>query len=149
MANTLKYRPEFCAQATKLCKLGATDEQLADFFEVHRDTIFEWRRTYPEFKVACDVGKDDADNRVVQALFHRAIGYSHEAVKMFAYEGTSWSEPYTEHYPPDTTACIYWLNNRRPADWRAKVHHNHDFDKPVVIQLAYSLDDEPGKKGAA
>jgi hypothetical protein len=29
--------------------------------------------------------------------------------------------PYTEHCPPDTTACIFWLKNRRPDLWREKV----------------------------
>ena len=28
---------------------------------------------------------------------------------------------YVEHYPPDTTACIFWLKNRQPALWRDKV----------------------------
>ena len=25
-----------------------------------------------------------------------------------------------KHIPPDTTAIIYWLNNRKPKDWRNK-----------------------------
>ena len=28
--------------------------------------------------------------------------------------------PYTEHVPPDTTAMIFWLKNRRPEQWRDK-----------------------------
>jgi hypothetical protein len=24
----------------------------------------------------------------------------------------------TKHYPPDTTACIFWLKNRKPREWR-------------------------------
>jgi len=27
---------------------------------------------------------------------------------------------YTEHYPPDTTALVFWLNNRQRARWRDK-----------------------------
>jgi len=26
--------------------------------------------------------------------------------------------PYQEHVPPDVTACIFWLKNRRPVQWR-------------------------------
>jgi hypothetical protein len=26
--------------------------------------------------------------------------------------------PYTEHVPPDVTACIFWLKNRDPQHWR-------------------------------
>ena len=27
---------------------------------------------------------------------------------------------YIEHYPPDTTAAIFWLKNRQPGKWRDK-----------------------------
>ncbi len=29
--------------------------------------------------------------------------------------------PYVEHYAPDTTAAIFWLKNRQPAQWRDKI----------------------------
>ena len=34
-----KYKKEFVDQAVKLCKLGATDIELADFFEVNVATL--------------------------------------------------------------------------------------------------------------
>jgi hypothetical protein len=27
---------------------------------------------------------------------------------------------YVEHYPPDTTAAVFWLKNRQPDKWRDK-----------------------------
>ncbi|MGZ3338734.1 MAG: hypothetical protein ACXU9B_03075 [Reyranella sp.] len=27
---------------------------------------------------------------------------------------------YTAHVPPETRACMFWLRNRRPEDWRAQ-----------------------------
>jgi hypothetical protein len=36
------YDPEVAYQARKLCQLGATDIELADFFGVCRDTIYRW-----------------------------------------------------------------------------------------------------------
>ena len=33
--------------------------------------------------------------------------------------------PYTEHYPPDTTACIFWLKNRQKAAWRDRQEVEH------------------------
>jgi len=69
---------------------------------------------------------------VADRLFLRARGYSHEAVKVMSRGGKEEPVmvPYVEHYPPDTTACIFWLKNRRPDLWREKV-----------------LDDAAGKKG--
>ena len=48
-----------------------------------------------------------------------ANGYSHPAVKVFMKrDGTTVEHKYTEHYPPDTTAAIFFLKNRRPDRWR-------------------------------
>ena len=57
--------------------------------------------------------KEVADERVGRALYHRAIGYSHPAVKVLtvALGNNAGSkvvrEEYTEHYPPDTAAICF------------------------------------------
>jgi hypothetical protein len=113
-----KYDNKFAEQAKLLCRLGATNPELAEFFEVVVSTIHDWRAAHPEFHEAIRQGKEMADARVANALFHRAVGYKHKALKFFAHEGTSWSEEYVEHYPPDAASCIFWLKNRRPDLWR-------------------------------
>lgn len=122
-----KYSEAFAAQAAKLCELGATDKDLADFFKVSLPTIWRWSNAHQEFCSAIKVGKGEADDRVERSLFHRANGYTHEAVKIFMPAGRA--EPvyakFQEHVPPDTTACIFWLKNRRPEQWREKVDHEH------------------------
>lgn len=117
------YKPEYVEQARKLCLLGATDVEVADFFEVTERTIHRWKLDFPEFCQALKLGKDEADDRVEKSLYRRALGYSHDAVKIFAdtKEGKEMVVPYVEHYPPDTTACIFWLKNRRKEEWRDKV----------------------------
>ena len=107
-------------QAKKLCNLGATDEQLADFFEVSINTIGNWQRSHPEFLEALKAGKDFADDRVERSLYQKAVGYTFDAVKILQYEGQPVVVPYREHVPPSDTACIFWLKNRRRAEWRDK-----------------------------
>ena len=51
-------------------------------------------------------------------------GYTHDAVKIFQHQGEPVRVPYREHVPPDTTAAIFWLKNRRPEEWRDR--HNHE-----------------------
>jgi hypothetical protein len=48
-------------------------------------------------------------------------------VKINQYEGKAVITPYVEHVPPDTTAAIFWLKNRRPQAWRdvKAVEHTH------------------------
>lgn len=115
-----KYRPEYAEQAHKLCLLGATDAELADFFDVSEKTINTWKSAQPEFLQSITRGKMMADAEVAEKLYERACGYSHQAVKMFHAGGQVISEDYTEHYPPDTQAASLWLRNRQPSKWRDK-----------------------------
>jgi hypothetical protein len=129
------YRPEFVDQARKLCHLGATDAELADFFGVTEMTVNNWKKAHPEFAVALLEAKSEADAKVVHALYRRALGYEHPAVKIAAdpKTGDHIAVPYIEHYPPDTTACIFWLKNRQKRDWRDKQEVEHSGDLPVLV----------------
>jgi transcriptional regulator with XRE-family HTH domain len=121
MARPSKYRSEFAEQARKLCRLGATDKEISEFFGIGEATLNRWKNDHPEFRESLKSGKALADAEVADKLFKRATGYSHDAVKIFNDEGVPLIVPYTENYPPDTTAAIFWLKNRRPDLWRDKV----------------------------
>jgi hypothetical protein len=118
------YKPEFAEQAAKLCALGATDIEVADFFGVSDRTIYRWQAQFPEFCQALKSGKEAPNDRVERSLYHRAVGYSFDSVKIFQHQGVIVEAPYREHVPPDTTAAIFWLKNRRPDLWRDK--HDHE-----------------------
>ena len=116
-----KYKEEFVEQVYKLCLLGATDIEIADFFSVCEDTINNWKVEYPEFFVSIKKGKDTHDSdKVERSLRDRAIGYSHDEQKIFNDNGSAMVVDTTKHYPPDTTAAIFWLKNRQPERWRDK-----------------------------
>lgn len=105
-------------QARKLCLLGATDIELADFFDVSEQCLNRWKKKYPEFGAAIKKGKMIADAKVATRLHQRACGYSHEDVIATNYKGDVTLTPVTKHYPPDTSACIFWLHNRQRDKWR-------------------------------
>lgn len=132
-----KFKPEYIEQAKKLCELGATDEDLANFFDVTTVTIWRWQVAHSEFCSALKMGKDSADNRVERSLYHRAIGYTHDAMKVMQHQGSEILVPYKEHVPPDVTACIFWLKNRRKDQWRDKSEHGFTDEngKPVAPVL--------------
>ena len=114
-----EYRIEFSDQALKLCLLGATDKELAEFFSVSEQTLNKWKKDYPEFFESLKKGKNIADANVASRLYNRAIGYDCKATKFATSEGRiTDSKEYIEHYPPDTTAAIFWLKNRQPEKWR-------------------------------
>lgn len=130
------YKPEFAAQAAKLCRLGATNKDLADFFGVIEKSIDNWISKYPKFAATVQAAKDEADARVIKSLYQRAIGYSHPAVKIFNNDGQPMVVPYTEYYPPDTTACIYWTKNRMPKEWRDRQEVEHGVTKDLAETLS-------------
>jgi hypothetical protein len=77
------------------------------------------KNVHPEFLESMNRGKIIADAEVAEKLYHRACGYSHEAVKIFMPAGAPEPvyAPYTEHYPPDTMAATRWLGNRQRRLW--------------------------------
>ncbi len=114
------YKPEHPSRARELCARGATNPDLAGRFGVARSTIGQWIATHPEFADAVQQGRDVADAIAVESLFTRVTGYNHQAEKVVLHRGEARTATYTAHVPPDTRACLFWLRNRRPEDWRAK-----------------------------
>lgn len=114
------YKPEYVEQARKLCRLGATDLEMADFFEVEPRTLYRWKHAHEEFNEAVKSGKEASDERVERALYNRAVGYTYDAVKIFMPSGADEPvyAPFREHVPPDTGAAVVWLKNRRRDRWR-------------------------------
>lgn len=122
MARPEKWKDEFVHLAECACRLGATDLDVAEMLKISPRTLYNWRNTKPEFAAALVTGKAPADERVERSLYQRAIGYEQEEVKIFMPAGAT--EPvyakFTAKYAPDVTACIFWLKNRRPEQWRDK-----------------------------
>lgn len=130
------YKPEFAVQAFKLCEAGFTDQQLADFFEVAKQTIYNWQVDHPEFLDSIKLGKDSPDDRTERSLYHRANGYEwyeEQTVKLKDIEyddGRKVKETerveivnVLKRLPPDPTSMIFWLKNRRKEEWRDKQDH--------------------------
>lgn len=112
------FRKEFVVQAQKLCELGATEFEIAQFFKVTTVTLWRWRAQYADFCNAMGVGKEKADNRVEASLYHRAVGYNFHSEKVMSYQGDIIRAPIVEHVPPDVGAASLWLRNRRAGVWR-------------------------------
>lgn len=125
MGRPSKFKPEFIDQAEKLCKLGATDLDIADFFGVDVRTLYRWKGENEAFCQALKAGKAEADARVERSLFARANGYEHDEVDIRVVAGEIVQTPIRKVYAPDTTACIFWLKNRKPGEWRDKTETEH------------------------
>ena len=115
-------------QANEGFAIAYGDDEWTRSVERHLSALFErayrpgtvlMGRLIEHCHMRLDAGKQAADDRVERSLYQRANGYSHPAVKTFmTRDGKTVEHKYTEHYPPDTTAAIFFLKNRRPDRWR-------------------------------
>lgn len=140
------YQPEYAEQAFRLALLGLTDVEMAKYFGIVEKTFYNWQNEHPEFLQAIKEGKEEADAKVADSLYKRAMGYSHPAVKIFADPKTGAEKvvEYTEHYPPDPTSMIFWLKNRKQGLWRDRHHVAiEDPDKVLADVLGVSKEELP------
>lgn len=135
-----EYRDEYVEQAAKLCDLGATDEEMANFFGVSARTLYRWKLEHDDFCQAIKAAKANADERVERSLYQKATGYDYTEqqaikVKVEQYKEEVEVVDVRRHAPADTTAAIFWLKNRRRNDWRDKHEVEHSGD--VTFQTIY------------
>jgi hypothetical protein len=92
------FRPEYILIAKACARFGAIEDEIANELNIGPATLDRWKQKYPEFRCALKAGKEASDDRVERSLYQLAIGWNGQ--------------------PPNTTAAIFWLKNRRPDRWR-------------------------------
>lgn len=139
----------------RLIEEGKTEQEIADIIGISKTTLTNWKGKHPEFLYAVREARQVADGLVEAALFSRAIGYSHPEQKAFQYEGVILTHDMQKHYPPDTTAAMFWLRNRQPKRWKEKtegdvnVNNNVNTGQVTDEQLENRLQELLQKRGLA
>lgn len=100
---------------------GLTDQQMMDNLGVGKTTFYKWKDENAEFADALKRGKEVVDREVENALLKKALGFK-ETINQVKVTQSGEIIPYVVDvfYPPDTTAQIFWLKNRKPTEWRDK-----------------------------
>ena len=131
--------PESLLKLEAWARNGLTDEQIAKNMGINRQTLIEWKKRYTDISDTLKKGKEVVDIQVENALLKRAIGYEYDEV---TYEYGSETKRVTKQVAPDVTAQIFWLKNRKPADWRDK----KDIDLSGHVESKSMTDDELQEK---
>lgn len=113
-----KYSKQHARTVKKLCLLGATDAEIADFFDETEATIAKWKVEHPEFNFAIKMGKLKADSKVASSMYKRACGYEYMEEKAFSYMGDIEKIKIKRHMAADVNAGKFWLKNRQPDKWQ-------------------------------
>lgn len=103
---------------------GLTDEQIATNMGISVASLYNWKRDHLEIFEALKEGKDVADRQVENALFKSALGYTFDEVtKELKDDELVVTKVVHKEVQPNTTAQIFWLKNRKRAEWRDRVEN--------------------------
>lgn len=87
---------------------GLTDEEIAGRIGIRRETLWVWKKKFPNISNALKKGKEVIDYEVENALLEKALS-------------------------GDVTAMIFWLKNRRPDKWRDKPQEKKETEGPSTL----------------
>lgn len=126
---------------------GLTDVQIADNLGISKTTFYKFKNEHSELSELLKKGKEIIDYQVENALLKRALGYEYNEITQESYfdekeqkEKMKVTKIVTKQVVADTTAQIYWLNNRKPKQWRNKQDidvSNNGISLAEAIQKAY------------
>jgi transcriptional regulator with XRE-family HTH domain len=117
---------------------GLTDEQIAHNMGISAATLYNYKNNHIEILEALKRGKEVVDIEVENKLLQRAKGYeyietTYERIENMVVEpdgsvnvipGTK-IKTVVKQMAPDVTAQIFWLKNRKSAEWRDKAELEH------------------------
>lgn len=143
---------------------GLIEEQIVKNMGISRSTLNDWKKKYPDILNTLKKGKEVADRNVENALYESAIGKKYKVKKPIKVKEVQYRDgkrvkevehiEYAEQeivIPPNTTAQIFWLKNRKPDVWRDKqdVHVKDDTDKKKKVDNIASILEQmkPVKEG--
>ncbi len=147
------FKTEYIDLAYNYTLLGASDKDLANFFDVAEQTINYWKNQFPEFSESLKKGKYEADSEIALSLYRRAKGCKVKEQQLVKLKRVTYQDKkriederveiveIEKELPPDTTSCIFWLKNRKPENWRDKVNtdlttNGKDIkSEPLIIQV--------------
>ena len=132
------------------CREGLTTRQIEKRLKCSKGSIQRYKMLYKELRDAMATGYADANSKVEESLFRKAMGFEYDEVVTEKEKGKRRGVDFelvttkTIHktIPPDTVACIFWLKNRAADKWQDR--RDVRVEKQLT-QLNYNID-RPRKK---
>lgn len=106
-------------------KVGITEREIAIRVGVSWTSWLEYKREHPDFKAILNEARLDIDYKVENALLQRATGFTTTETRIITDDEGNVRETQiiTKTIPPDVMACIFWLKNRQPGEWKDKIEN--------------------------
>lgn len=144
-----KWKPEYEKMGFRLALLGATNDEMAEIFDINPSTLDYWLQHRKRFAEQVRKGKTEADSKVAQSLYKRAIGCSHPDTQVLSNRIVEYDDngkmtnshveplivPLIKHYPPDSYACLKWLAMRQKEKWTETQNLNVNYSGSIDITM--------------
>lgn len=149
------FRPHMMDEGPKLAAYGMTMDEIAEFWNIHRATLYRWAQKHHDFRDSIKRARAQADVRIQESLYNRAKGYkykeSYYEMKPAKNGGESkltLVKEVEKTMAPDPTAIIFWLTNRQPEHWRHKKEVALSAKDKLPLELILTNDVKPKSTGA-
>lgn len=107
-----------------------TETEIAANIGITRQTLIEWKKKHPKIREALREGREVVDIKVENALLKAALGYEYTE---YIIDTDGKKKAVKKQVPPNTTAMIFWLKNRKYKEWRDKRDVGIEGSIPVVL----------------
>lgn len=139
-----KLTPQMAAHIHVLSRRGFTEAEIAELKGITPQTLANWKAD-PAFFDFLKSAKAVADSWVERSLYERAVGYDHPEDKIFCDTGTGkvTTVRTIKHVPPDVTAQIFWLKNRKRLEWRERTAEEAESSKTPRLAFIVNVNGTP------
>lgn len=126
---------------------GLTNVQICHNIGIAEGTLYRWQTEYPEIKKAIKDGKRPVDFEVENQLLRNAMGFEYEETRSYMEEQPDGSykrkvDTHSRYNPPNVTAQIFWLKNRKPAQWSDRQVVEHSGEISILNEILGQLSDD-------
>lgn len=118
LGRPTKYKEEYCSQIVDHMKRGLSIESFAGVIGVHKDTLYEWKATYPDFSDALKQGEAQS------LLFWELLGIDGANGKI-----------------PNFSASSFIFNMKNRFDWKDKREIKSE-TKVTEFKIGFSDEDK-------
>lgn len=113
------------------CRDGLDDKQIAEKLGISHESFYKYKREHVEFSDTLKETKEIADIKVENSLNKNANGYDYEEQTVVMKKEVIYKDgkrvkevtypeviTLTKHKEAETRAQMFWLQNRKPKEWR-------------------------------
>lgn len=125
------------------CRDGLTDKEIAERLNISSDSFYKYKNEFTEFSDTLKETKEIADIKVENSLNKNANGYDYEEQVVVMKKEVIYNEQgkrqkeitypvtvtVTKHKEAETKAQQFWLQNRKPKQWRNQADVNLNIRK--------------------